>query len=159
MPSKIYIHYGDSIEDLDSIKIGNGPVVLDHGVLQTKPARSFWASPKSSPMTWKEWCKNNLDRSGEYWSKAITFRVPVDKIASISDRVSFLYFFYRYGSWWDYDPKMVAMDFERMREDGWYGFEVLISKWKPLYRLFYGYDCDSIAIWDKRGIIPTRRQP
>lgn len=164
MPSKIYIHYGESLNTigysdkillLDELKGKSLNRDMKKGGWPKPEKGCFWASPKKSPMSWKSWCEHNMEYPASYWDSAMTFRVPVNRIASISDRVSYLYYKSKYGC----DTKHGTLDFDALREDGYFGVEVLISKWSQLYYLFYGWDCDSICIWDKEAIIPTKHQP
>lgn len=162
MPSKVYVHYGDSfgtigysdkmlmLNDISnkSLNMGNqGWPKPIHGC--------FWGSPKRSPRSWKAWCKNNMDYPDSYWAQSMTFRVPINRIATVSDRISYLYYKSKYGS----NDEYGTLDFDTLRDDGYFGVEVLISKWPPLYHLMYGWDCDSICIWDERAILPTKHQP
>lgn len=175
MPSKIYVHHGDTLAQYYQR--------LEEGFLQDvdlndrhicKPTKCFWGSPMRSKLSWEGWCRDNNFREGNYLDNKMTFRVPIQRIATIDSRLSFLYYYHKYGLGFGYDPSKFTeekkwnpgkccenawLDFDKMRNDGHYGFEVIISKWRPLYWFFYGYDVDSIVIWDERGIIPTRRQP
>ena len=43
--------------------------------------------------------------------------------------------------------------FEKMVEDGWDGLEISISDYAQLYNYLYGWDCDSIVVFNEDAIV------
>lgn len=51
--------------------------------------------------------------------------------------------------------QMLRLDFEKMAKAGFDGMEISISKYPQLYWFLYGWDVDSICIWNPKVIIMT----
>lgn len=50
-------------------------------------------------------------------------------------------------------PSGTALDFLRMQSDGYSGMEVSITGCPKLYYLLYGWDCDSIVVWNPNAVV------
>lgn len=172
MASRLYIHYGDSIgwefenKVLIMNKLRDKSLNSSTG-LDNKPATGvFWASPKHSESNWKKWCEeNNFDpaeinggkghREG-YWDKSVEFRIMKNTLATIDSQESYEYFRSRFGIGLEKFQQSLYLDFDKLRLAGYAGVEVSISKFPKLYYYLYGWDCDSVAIWNPAVIYVSK---
>lgn len=50
-------------------------------------------------------------------------------------------------------PSFAGLDFIKMQSDGYSGMEISITDCPKLYYLLYGWDCDSIVIWNPEAVV------
>lgn len=149
-PGPVYIHYGADHFDPELFKeIKNRP-----NWVKPQPHTGLWASPRNSERSWKTWVE--AEHYGSDLTKSFEFRV-VDpgKIFYIFDAPSYEVFVKLYGiknRFGSLEYNLYVPDFEKMVTDGWDGLEISISSWPKLYDLFYGWDCDSVVIFNKDAI-------
>jgi hypothetical protein len=153
-----YIHYG--ADELKPELVG--PVKNDGGIVG-KPSGvgTLWATPiLDAGSDWKEYAEEWHDRD---FSKSFKFHLKnperifvIDSEESLT-KVRSLY----ERQWPSYIPRRlvtpeddpVYLDFEKMARDGWDGVEVLMCSYPKLYWHFYGWDVDSLAIWNAEQIV------
>lgn len=128
-----------------------------------KPKGGLWASPVDAVLGWKDWCEGEGFREcNEAESFKFTVRDP-KRIFYIDSKESYDEFCEKYvtrspGSFtrWQrpaFNCGMDKIDFEKMVEDGWDGLEISISDYAQLYNYLYGWDCDSIVVFNKEAIV------
>ncbi len=125
-----------------------------------KPYGGIWASPVDSDFGWKEWCElEGGDAFIKRTQKSFKFKLKPDskiytidsvydleelnkKFAILDDR--------KFESWFDY---------EKMKNSGYDGL-FMTAQGERTTRLantlvsFYGWDCESIVVFNKDCIIP-----
>ena len=114
-----------------------------------KPINGFWASRVDAEYGWKQWCKDNEP----YWTmgKSFIFTLTDDtkvlsikskddlgKIDSYIEDSARLYFPSGINN------NMRLINFEKMAKD----YDALEVDGSKLYWEFYGWDCDSIVIFN-----------
>jgi hypothetical protein len=136
-----YIHYGHTSFDINKFK----PICNKTNF--TKPLGGFWASRVDSKLSWKNWCIDN-DYCEINDDNTLNFKLKKDsnilEIHSVSDLEKL--------------PKLktdsigftmwTLVDFEELVKQGYDGMEVFISDDYILYYSLYGWDCDSIVIFN-----------
>ena len=149
-PGPVYIHYGADHFDPELFK----PVKNCPNWVKPEAHTGLWASPRNSERSWKTWVE--AEHYGSDLTKSFEFRISdPGKVFYIFDAPSYTLFIERYGimnpfGGGDYTP--FVPDFERMAADGFDALEISISSWPKLYDLFYGWDCDSILVFNKEAI-------
>lgn len=153
----IYEHLGESSVDSDR-------EYIQSEIGSFKP-QGWWASPKDSKYNWRNWCKANdfrfesLEHHVEFTLKDSSKILRVDSVESLGkilkqyrghlvpDRMLPVYNFFA--------KKYVEVDFnfnhyiDFLKISKEYdGFEVLISSDPRLYYVMYGYDVDSLVLWN-----------
>ena len=43
-----------------------------------------------------------------------------------------------------------------MKADGWDGLEISLTDHWPLYEYLYGWDCDSVVIFNRDAVVPVK---
>jgi len=137
-----FIHYGSDKFDLNlfsSVKNRNG---------WNKPTGGLWASPVNKKnRTWRDWCLSecfNVNRLGSSFKFDINFNSDrILKILSESDIPKIAK--YIYSSTEDYYIK--GYDFELLSKD-YDALYINAGSNGKLYFEFYGWDCDSIIIFN-----------
>lgn len=171
-----YIHYGSDHFDKFLFK----PLKNRRTFPASKPdvKSGLWASPVDSKYGWKDWVieqdfgadlqksfkfqlKNQdkifdvstiedaIDLIKRYYLKETEFHklYYVDSLETILDNIASKNVFLASNSF--------LLDFEKMQNDGYTGLEIHIAKNPMFYYLFYGWDMDSIIVWNVDEIIPV----
>jgi hypothetical protein len=179
--ARIYRHYGHRHLDPTLIKPMT-VTAFDNWCNLLKPPHEcgLWGSPIKSTDDWISWCERNdfrdydpedffdfevwgsifkvcslasaielvnnyLDPSPLFQNPFTKAMIETDPIMDISEAV------------WSGDiSRMFGMlyriNFQKMRNDGYSGMEISITDWPSAYNLCYGWDCDSVVVWDKLAI-------
>ena len=151
---RVYRHYGDGI----FLKEKQEQVL---GTRMMKPlGGGIWASPVDSDVTWDVWCSNEHFHEDSL-AHHFEFRLrPEARIFVINNDDDFFEFIKKYpGRPTDTFEKKLYSSFDEPREvecfpdyikatKDYDGLEVNISKDPRLYHLMYGWDVDSIVIWN-----------
>ena len=144
----IYIHYGSKTFDKDKIYL---PKMPPHN----KPMIGLWACRTDATLSWKDFCERedfgvcSEDNSFKFTlsDKAKILEIHcVDDIANyikpyiISDSISI--------------PTMQKIDFDKIMEDEYDGIELFLSEdyFNLHFGIFYGWDADSIVVWNANVI-------
>ena len=156
MEMMIYRHYGTDHFDPSMVL---GPKAKQPG-LSIKPCASFWASPVNSERSWEDWCKCNGFWTGdesrvdfELSPEAKIYRISsVEDWENLKDRFpgrlrSELELRFADDSSHYADPDWIAV------AEVFDGIEVSISSCPALYDAMYGYDVDSIAVWNPDVVV------
>ena len=147
-PKKQYVHYGsDKFEPSQVRPIKNIPYL-------PKPEGGVWFSRVGSEYGWKEWSINNNFNVDKL---EISFNVEIFNTAKILtiDNVEQLESLPKVKNEIDKLPKipmdMICLDFEKLSQI-YDGVEVLISNDQRLYWNLYGWDCDSLCLFNSAVI-------
>lgn len=144
---KKYVHYGFTTFDKKQFQpISNYP-------LFTKPQGGLWASPVDAPYGWSAWCKDqeygNCDPERCFTfslkenARVLTLRYKGDLAALPKAQLPFS------------NPSWICLDYEKLQQSGWDAVEVDMSGGgNELYFPLYGWDCDSIVIFNPDIIVP-----
>jgi hypothetical protein len=149
-PGPVYIHYGADRFDPELFK----PIKNRPNWVKPEAHTGLWASPRNSERSWKTWVE--AEHYGSDLTKSFEFRMSDPrKVFYIFDAPSYTFFIEQYGiinpfGSGDYTP--FVPNFEKMAADGFDALEIGISSWPRLYDLFYGWDCDSILVFNKEAI-------
>lgn len=146
--SKKYIHYGSDKFDINKFNsIKNRSFI--------KPEGGLWSSPVNAPnYSWYDWCLDN-DFYTEQLKKSFIFTIkPTSKIITIDTndkRKAFtnnkdLYYSDRSGVFEN-------INFQHLVELGYDGLEIFIFS-EEVYFSFYGWDVDSLLVFNPDIIIP-----
>lgn len=145
--SKVYIHYGFTDLDKSRIKpIRNIPFA-------TKPGGGLWASPLYAEFGWNKWCKrehfgpcrkeNSFIFTLRPDANVLLLTHPSD-LDGLPKKDAIL------SSW-------INLDFEQLQSNGIDAVEIDLSGGKfELYFPLYGWDCDSIVIFNPDIIVPKK---
>lgn len=157
-----YIHYGDTKFDYDLFdRIRNRNESC--GVLGIKPLGGLWATPKeASYIDWKKWCLSNefnCDRLAYYFEFNLTQNAKIFHIANADDVYELVSLgccdlqpaSYRYLNPTSEIPPVEKIDFEMLVKLGYDGFELHMNQ--NLYWAMYGWDCDTLLIFNPDVII------
>lgn len=162
---KIYRHYGSSkfVPEKMNTNITNRWI---------KPGGGLWASPIDSSRGWKDFCEDEqfkLESLDEYFDFMLNPSAKIYQIKCLKDLFylvdhfpgkpldDFMKFTYEI-----FDPKMEEdekkvieffPDFTNISKD-YDGIEVSISNDYRLYHAMYGWDVDSIVVWNPEIVIP-----
>lgn len=131
--------------------------------------QGLWASPKDSKYNWRNWCKENdfkfesLQHHFEFYLKPYAKILKVDSVDSLvkvaskykgeeisQSRLPIYNYFSKVYTAANFQFTHY-LDFETISKD-YDGFEVLISSDPHLYYVMYGYDVDSLIIWNLKVI-------
>lgn len=136
--SDVYIHYGHHQFDSNLFReIKNRPFGW------VKPYGGLWASNINASYGWKDWCKDenfrecNEENSFKFTLKNGTKVLKIDN-ADLLKKLPVI----------DVYPINVHLDFEKLKQQ-YDAIEVIISNDNRLYWDLYGWDCDSILIFNK----------
>lgn len=155
--TKTYRHYGISEFDADLFKN------IRNRHHWNKPNGGFWASDIEAPRSWKDWCKSECFKL-ESFGTHIDFKLRADtKVLKIYNKDDFdramLNDFIRscfdenrmlLNSWLSSEAEVI--DFERLATQ-FDAMEVYAGSDGFLYDAFYGWDCDSIVVFNKDKIV------
>ena len=149
-----YIHYGHGAFDTRLFRpAGNG------GNLPIKPRGGLWGSSIESSESWKDWCGCSNFRDCD---DAVSFKFAVrdpSKVFFVDSEESFKELAGRYGKTnkarFGFGDEAVFIDFEKMIRDGWDALEISITDYGSLYYLLYGWDCDSIVVFNRDAVVPV----
>lgn len=151
---RIYRHYGSP----RFLKYKQDPV---SGTRMMKPlGGGLWASPVDSNRIWHQWCIDehwNEDSLHEYFDFQLTNNAKIFVINSDDDffelikkypgRPTDTFERSLYSSYDEHREVEFFPDYLEMIKD-YDGLEVNISKDPRLYHLMYGWDVDSIVVWN-----------
>lgn len=140
--SKRYIHYGSDVYD-------KSRVVKKHpDVVPCKPTFGLWASPvESTYRSWKDWCKGerfNLGDLEKYFTFTLSDNAKVLEVRNPSDINK-----YEVGTVLKF---LTTIDYDSILHDGYDAVEVYMNH--EMYYYLYGWDCDSIVIFNPEIVIP-----
>ena len=153
--SKVYRHYGSNVFKPECVL----EVTRSRNM---KPVGGFWASPIDSERSWYEWCKqeyfnlNSLELHFDFQLK------PSAKILLIENEQDVRNMIAKYpGKQMDTQESFVYAPFRTPEENylkhcpdfvaiskDYDGVEINITKCPSLYHWMYGWDVDSIVIWN-----------
>lgn len=161
---KVYIHRGADAFNPDLMK----PIKNEWH--KPKGHTGLWASPIDAERGWLEWCEAEHFQIGPL-DKFFRFTIAEpEKILYVHDLESTKLLVRKYYIPRPYDdpltaeqiiaildngdtvPPTINLDFEAMERDGWVGLEINLSEYYKLYWLLYGWDCDSIVVFDKSQV-------
>ena len=158
---KIYRHYGNDHFDPDLI-----PEVTK--TRNMKPDGGFWASPLNSKRSWYDWCVReqfNEEELNTYFDFKLKSSANILYIRSEKDVKSMIERFpgrtMEPSENWIYAPGRTKEenylrnfpDFVVISKE-YDGVELDISSCSELYHWMYGWDVDSIVIWNKDIVVP-----
>lgn len=169
MEEKIYIHYGHDHFDPNIMGVlKNSPEVRWSHWSKPEPCSGLWASPIDAEFGWKEWCEQE---QFQLWGLDTSFKFKITKPESIyrvesKDDIMRMQDFvvpeqrdsYILTEQWDrkYAASSIPLDFEELQRKGYRGLEVNMTKCPFVYSFLYGWDCDSILIWDPSIIVEIK---
>lgn len=153
----IYIHYGSS-KFHSFLPVHNQP-------LMTKPFGGLWGSPIDSPNSWKDWCLRNkayvesLNKSFQFTlsnNARIIHLYSVDQLKELPKCTD------NCPPGIDLHDIYTLLDFEKIQQTA-DGIELHLSEERHteetilghgLYFQLYGWDCDSILIFNDKIVQP-----
>lgn len=158
-----YIHYGNDHFDPERLLTGrissNGTLNSFYRWIKPVPNCVFWASPMDTANGWRDFAEEWDSKRDSERSFIFTLKEP-DRVFRICDKKSVTFakehFTRDRTGVMDYyilDQEEVYLDFDKMCEAGWDGIEMSITDYPALYNLFYGWDVDSICIWNPDQIV------
>lgn len=140
--SKRYIHYGSDTYDKNRV------TYCHPDVIPCKPAFGLWASPvESTYRSWEEWCRNEefyLSKLEKYFTFTLTEDAKVLEIRQPSDIKKY-----------EVETELKCLktiDYNSILHDGYDAVELYMNN--ELYWYLYGWDCDSIVIFNPDIVIP-----
>jgi len=145
-----YIHYGHKNFDIKKFdKIENRP-------LSVKPLGGFWGSREDTDIGWLQWCTGN-EFCMERLETSFTFTLSKNaKVLTIDNFTQLKDLPLNTDSPIDVPMSWVTLDFEKLAKE-YDAIEVLLSKdWNKLYFGLYGWDCDSILIFNPSIVIEEK---
>ena len=115
-----------------------------------KPDGGLWASPTSADFGWSDWTKSNDFELDRYTEDSFRFQLrPSAKVLYI-DSAEQLDDLPMQST--DIDYRWVVLDFEKLAQE-YDAMEVLISKDQRLYWDLYGWDCDTLLVFNPDVIV------
>ena len=152
-----YIHYGSNKFDPQEFL----PIV-NQTRNWTKPKQGgLWASPIDAKYGWKQWCIDedfNLLNLSAHFDFQLKSEAEIYRIDSAKSLKLFVHMFpgaemseldrLAYDLDTDYWPDY------RKASEMYDGVEVSLSDCPQLYRWLYGWDCDSIVVWNLSVVDP-----
>ena len=150
MLDNVYIHLGSSHYDKRLI------LPISNISLLSKPKGGLWASNINSEYSWKNWlAENSINLRPDYKSKWFSFKLAEEsrlliiddskKLLDLPHRKCDEQYFDKFDTWHLLDFEEIAVQYDAM--------EVLISSDYQLYYDLYGWDCDSILVFNGDIII------
>lgn len=142
---QVYQHYGNNKFDNSQIK------PIKNRDVWGKPYGGFWASRVNSEKSWKEWCETE-DFCTERLKKHFDFTLNDNaKILVIKTKCDLEKLRQKHQEWfvkpkWDFIDRPF-LDFEKISKL-YDALEVNAGSDRELYFDFYGWDCDSICIFN-----------
>lgn len=127
------------------------PVVLSSTPFQYKPTGALYTTPVGSSHSWRQWCEEEAVHVEQ-----LRYRVELEidttglvviNIASDLDKLPWVT--------WEKAPMLRHVDWFGMKQDGVTGVWLtawgeMETRWGPLTRNLYGWDCETVAILDER---------
>lgn len=135
-----YIHYGS--EHFDREKF----IPISNNHCWTKPFGGLWASRVDTEYGWRDWCEKE---EFDCCNFSLYFKFRLKPEANILEIHS--------GEDLEKLPKLISIagtdfifpNFEALRDQGYDGVELFLSEdYSGLYWKLYGWDCDSIVIFN-----------
>ena len=141
----VYRHYGNDRFDRTLVK------PIKNRDTFNKPYGGFWASRTDAEVSWREWCETEefeTQRLSKHFDFTLKDGAKVLRIKSRADlsRIKQEHTDWFVKSKWDFVCSPY-LDFERLSES-FDGIEILAGSDRELYFDFYGWDCDSIVIFN-----------
>ena len=152
----MYRHYGAKTFNPELVR---GPSEKS-SCIAIKLGNSLWGSPLNGGYSWKDWCEQesyNLSALGKFFDFTLTPDARIYQIRSVEaweelnrrfpnklpglSLPSFL-------------TQQFGPDWKRMSKE-YDGIEVSITDCNELYYVLYGYDVDSIAVWNPDVVVPV----
>lgn len=169
---RTYIHYGSDHFDKCLMETVRN---ADKGDLAIKPKRNtgLWGSPvddikSDTENCWQAWCMREGFRV-ESLSRSFRFQLKnPDKVFMVNSKESFErlkrdYMLCKYtGRFNDVVLQFYAdigfdlhayIDFEKMIKDGYVAMELSLTEFPEAYYLLYGWDVDSIVVFDQEEVV------
>lgn len=132
-----------------------------------KPTHCLWSSPLDSNLNWKDWCIEEefwLDSLNEYFDFTLKDSANIYKINSIEDLRNLIgrfpgqridpSFTFIYKPFNSTEQELTHFPDFRLMSHQYDGLEVNISKDYSLYYWMYGYDVDSLVVWNPDVVEP-----
>ena len=143
---KEYVHYGDDTFRKDKVQQHTGRFGFGN-----KPDFGLWASPvKPEYRGWADWCVNEefmIDKLDDYFKFTLTPEAKILEVRKPSDLNG-------YVSLDNREPiPQTNINFNSIIDDGYDGVELYLNR--ELYWYLYGWDCDSIVIFNPDVIVVT----
>lgn len=139
----IFIHMGHSNFDLDLFQ----NIVNDRGWV--KPRGGLWASPLNANFGWKDWTAVNDFMQDKYLGSSFKFKLSKnarvlyvdssEKLIDLPKRENDVFSIKEFN--W------VALDFQKLAQE-YDAMLVLISNDHKLYWDLYGWDCDTLLVFN-----------
>jgi hypothetical protein len=134
---KTFVHYGAYCFDIERFQ----PV---RNIGWNKPSGGMWCSFERSPNNWARWCKNEWFRTNRLDQ---SFKVKIKSSARILVITSVDELLYLPVQNDTVSPFNIKPDFEKIAK-GYDGFLFDLSSDPRLYSGLYGWDCDSLLIFN-----------
>ena len=141
----IYRHYGSDHFDNTLVK------PIKNRDTWGKPSGGFWASSVDAKVSWREWCESE-DYNMQKLKKSFDFTLRDNaKILHIKSKADFEKIKHEHPDWfiepkWGFIEK-AFLDFEKL-SNLFDAIEINAGSDRELYFNFYGWDCDSIVIFN-----------
>ena len=145
-----YIHAGSMEFNPDKFE------EIRNRMMFVKPFGGFWASAIDHEYPWMKWCEDNdfaIDTLSTVFEFSIVDEARICRIDSVSElhKIGRLYpgtSLFPMENGIASIAGSVMLDFEKLARD-FDAIEVVISSDYGLYHALYGWDCDSILIFNK----------
>lgn len=124
---------------------------LNIGPLKVKPTpeSAFWASPEDAEFGWKDWTeREEFGLSENIIRFCLADNAKILRIESEDDLNKIPCRKSEITDMLGLCIGTLEPDFDAMRNEGYDGMEVIISNDPTLYLALYGWDADSIVIWN-----------
>lgn len=149
--SRYYIHYGDS--KFDESKF----ITIHNRGFSNKPIGGLWASPSDADLSWKDWCEREdfkEYKEGDYFKFKLKDNARILEIKNKKDVDNLP----KLDEGFDLSIINIAsIDFEKLAKDYdamivWMYKDNSPAMFESMYYLMYGWDCDSILVFNKEMI-------
>lgn len=167
MKKQVYRHYGSSEFNFELLYTSFNECDSTFKNINFKPVNCLWSSPFDSKLNWKDWCiqeEFRLDSLEEYFDFTLKDSANIYKINSIEDLRNLLVrfpgekidcsFAFIYKPFDSTEAELKHYPDFRLISYQYDGIEVNISSDPSLYYWMYGYDVDSLVIWNPDVIEP-----
>ena len=151
---KEYIHYGCDASEFHEI-----PPIRNEKMF-TKPQGGLWASPVDADFGWKDWCELENFQHTDF-NKSFKFTIKDDAKILHINKANQLDKLPQSENTMLSRTMMTILDFEKLQKE-YDGMELHLSEevfpkkadwnYNGLYWRLYGWDCDSILIFNEKAI-------